>query len=536
MGNPGLTESVMRCRIRALIFSCSVVVACWASIVLGAVKLPAVIGDNMVLQQGLPVPIWGWADKGETVTVTVAGQSLSTKADDGGRWKVTLAKLEVGQPLEMTVKGSTGSTITLKNILVGEVWLCSGQSNMQMGIANVKNAKKEITAAKYPQIRLITVPCKGTQEPQKSFNGQWVECSPQSVATTGWGGFSAAAYFFGRMLHQELKVPVGLIHCSWGGSSCETWVKRSALEVDPQYQTMLKNYDEKVRSYNPLKAEATWQKQLDAWNTAVAAAKAAGKTPPKAPGRSGDPRFNNQRPANCYNGMLLPLEPFAIRGVIWYQGETNAGRAYQYRSLFPLMIRQWRDDWTQGDFPFIFVQLANFMVVKDQPGESAWAELREAQTMTLATPNTGMATIIDIGEAKDIHPKNKQDVGRRLALWALANTYGKKDLVYSGPMYKSMEKNGNQIVLRFDHLGAGLTAKGGKPLKGFAIAGADKKFVWADARIVGDTVVVSSPSVADPVAVRYAWADNPICNLYNRDGLPASPFRSDAWKGVTQPK
>ncbi len=518
----------MRCKLCTGVLLCVLVVVCCSSTAYSAVKLPAVIGNNMVLQRDVPVPIWGWADKGEEVTVTAAGQTLTAKAGDDGRWKVVLAKLNVGQPLEMTVKGSSGNTITLKNILVGDVWLCSGQSNMQMNVGSCNDAAKDIAAANFPQIRLITVPCVGTPEPQKDFAGQWVECAPNTV-----GGFSAAAYFFGRMLHQEIKVPIGLIHCSWGASSCETWIKRSALDADPQYQAMLKSYDEKVRTYDPKKAEEDQKKQMDEWKKAADAAKAAGKEPPPAPWFH-DPRFDQFRPANCYNGMILPLEPFALRGAIWYQGETNAGRAYEYRQLFPLMIRQWREDWAQGDFPFIFVQLANFMPVQEQPTQSAWAELREAQTMSLHTPNTGMAVIVDIGDAKDIHPKNKQDVGRRLALWALANVYGQK-IVFSGPMYKWMEKKGNEIVLHFDHQGTGLVAKGGEPLKGFSIAGADQKFVWADARIVGDTIVVSSPGVADPVAVRYAWADNPVCNLYNREGLPASPFRTDAWKGVTQP-
>jgi len=248
-----------------------------------------------------------------------------------------------------------------------------------------------------------------------------------------------------------------------------------------------------------------------------------------------NPAMGSGVPTVLHNAMIAPLQPYAIAGAIWYQGETNAGRAYQYRDLFPTMIKCWWDDWKLGDFPFLFVQLANFMEVKDQPGDSAWAELREAQTMTLNLPNTGMAVIIDIGDAKDIHPKNKQDVGKRLALWALANTYG-VDVVCSGPLYTSMDKSGDKIILHFDHCGGGLVAKGGEPLKGFAIAGKDRKFVWADARIDGDTVVVRSDKVAEPMAVRYAWADNPICNLYNKADLPASPFRTDDWPGVTANK
>ena len=521
----------MRYRYFVRISICLVVMG-WAIAVAAAVRLPAVIGDNMVLQRGQPVPIWGWAEKGEEVTVRIAGQTLSIKAGDNGRWRVVLDELELGQPLEMTVQGSTGGAITLKNILVGDVWLCSGQSNMEWRVSGSNNATEEIAASDHPQIRLLSVPPKGTQEPQQDFKSQWVQCNPKTV-----GSFSAVAYFFGRKLRQNLNVPIGLIHCSWGASSCEAWIKRPVLEADPRYKPMLRSWDERMRNSDPREAEKAEQ-QYAAWQKRIDTAKAAGKTAPKRPDNFGNMiklMFDvRRRPANCYNGMLLPLVPYAIRGVIWYQGETNAGRAYQYRQLFPLMIRQWRDDWCQGDFPFYFVQLSNFMAVKGQPSDSAWAELREAQAMTLRVPNTGMAVTIDIGAAKDIHPKNKQDVGGRLARWALAKTYG-KDIVYSGPLYKSMEKKGGRIVIHFDHPGTGLVAKDGGQLKGFAIAGADQKFVWAEARIVGDTVVVSNPDVPDPVAVRYAWADNPVCNLYNREGLPASPFRTDTWKGVTSP-
>jgi sialate O-acetylesterase len=398
---------------------------------------------------------------------------------------------------------------------------------MQMTVMSSNQSKEEIAAANYPQIRLVSVPTVGTQVPQSDFKGHWAACSPQTVP-----GFSAAAYFFGRELYRNLNVPIGLIHCSWGGSSCEAWVKRSLLEADPQYHGMLDQWEHTVATYDPEKAKADFQRQVTKWKNAVAAAKAAGKDAPKPPRFAGDPRTGQHRPANCYNGMLLPVMPFAIRGVIWYQGESNAGQAYQYRSLFPLMIKNWREDWQQGDFSFYFVQLANYMAVKPQPTESAWAELREAQTMTLKVPHTGQAVIIDIGDATNIHPTNKQDVGKRLALWALAKDYGKK-LVYSSPMYKSVTCQGNQVVIHFDSVGGGLVAKDGPELKGFTIAGADKKFVLAQAEIVGDTVVVSSPNVRQPVAVRYAWADNPICNLYSQAGLPVCPFRTDTWPGIT---
>jgi sialate O-acetylesterase len=487
------------------------------------VRLPAVIGDNMVLQQGMATPVWGWADAGEQVTVSFLGKSKTAQPDASGKWLVKLDAAPAGGPHAMTIRGK--NQIELKNVLVGEVWLCSGQSNMQMTVLNSNNAQTEIAAANYPQIRLITVPTKGTQEPQSDFKGEWVECSPKTV-----GGFSAAAYFFGREVFMHVKVPVGLIHCSWGGSSCEAWVKRSLLEQDPQYAPMLERFEQTVKTWDPAQAQAAYEQQMVKWKTVAAAAKKAGKEIPRAPRKPTDPATGQHRPANLYNGMLLPLIPYAIRGAIWYQGESNAGRAYQYRELFPLMIRNWRQDWAQGDFPFYFVQLANFRERKPDPVDSDWAELREAQTMTLKLPNTGQAVIIDIGDAKDIHPKNKQDVGRRLALWALAREYGFR-VQCASPMYKSMQKQGEKIVIHFDHAAPGLVSR--KPIRGFAIAGADRKFVWADATIDGETVVVSSPSVPDPVAVRYAWADNPVCTLYNQNGLPVCPFRTDDWKGIT---
>ncbi len=489
------------------------------------VRLPAVVTDNMVLQRDMAAPIWGWADAGEQVTVSIQGQSKKAQPDASGKWLVRLDPLPVGGPHTMTVSGK--NSITIQNILVGEVWLCSGQSNMQMTVAASNNSEAEIAAAKFPKIRLLSVPQVGTQEPQKDFKGQWVECSPESV-----GRFSAAAYFFGRELQQKLGIPIGLIHCSWGGSSCEAWVKRSILEADAQYKPLLERTDATAANWDPEKVAANYAKQVENWKKAAAKAKAEGKDAPKPPRKPTDFRTGQHRAANLYNGMLLPLIPYAIRGAIWYQGESNAGRAYQYRDLFPKMINNWRTDWGQGDFPFYFVQLANYKAVKPEPADSDWAELREAQTMTLKLPKTGQAVIIDIGEAGDIHPKNKQDVGKRLALWALAKDYG-QNVVYSSPMYKAFQKRGKELVISFDHVGGGLVAKDSAELKGFAVAGADRKFVWAQARIEGEKVVVSSAAVADPAAVRYAWADNPICNLYSKAGLPACPFRTDDWPGIT---
>jgi len=495
-----------------------------AGITFADIKLPAIIGDNMVLQQGGKVAIWGWADPDEEVMVGVSWHSMkwAITADKDGKWSFQINAPEVGGPYEMILTGK--NSITIKNILVGEVWVASGQSNMQWAVNQSANPEEEIAAANYPKIRLFYVTRKVAETPQSDCEGSWVECSPETVP-----GFSAVAYYFGRHLYKELDVPIGLIHTSWGGTPAEAWTRLEVLEANPDAAPILKRYADAVAKYPQAMEE--YEKKLAEWKEAAEKAKAEGTNPPRRPGAPFGPG-NPHSPAGLYNAMIAPLIPYGIQGAIWYQGESNAGRAYQYRTLFTDMIKNWRKDWGQEQFPFLFVQLANFMQTKPEPDESAWAELREAQIMTLSLPKTGMAVIIDIGEADDIHPKNKQDVGKRLALWALADTYG-KELVYSGPIYKSMKVDGNSIVLSFDHVGGGLVSKGGEELKGFAIAGGDRKFVWADAKIDGDKVVVSSDEVTEPVAVRYAWADNPVCNLYNAEELPASPFRTDDWPGVT---
>ena len=491
---------------------------------LADVKLPAIIGDNMVLQQGGKVSIWGWADPNEEVMVGVSWHNMkwAVTADEDGKWSFRVNPPKAGGPYEMTLTGK--NAITIKNILVGEVWVCSGQSNMQMTVQSSDNAEQEIAEAGYPKIRFFYVTRKVADKPQSDCEGSWSECSPETVP-----GFSAVAYFFGRELHKQLNVPIGLIHTSWGGTPAEAWTRREVLEADADFAPILKRYDDAVARY-PEAMEGYKQKLVE-WKQAAEKAKAEGKKSSRRPREPFGPG-HQQSPSGLYNGMIAPLIPYGIQGAIWYQGESNAGRAYQYRTLFGDMIKNWRDDWGQGKFSFLFVQLANYMKTKPEPAESAWAELREAQSMTLALPNTGMAVIIDIGDADNIHPKNKQDVGKRLALWPLAGVYGKK-LVYSGPIYKSMKVDGGSIILSFDHVGGGLVAKGDEQLKGFSIAGADRKFVWADAKIDGDTVVVSSDKVSEPAAVRYAWADNPVCNFYNKEDLPASPFRTDEWPGVT---
>jgi sialate O-acetylesterase len=397
---------------------------------------------------------------------------------------------------------------------------------MEWNVSSARDGDLEVSAANYPQIRLITVTGEGSQTPVKDFKGHWDVCSPQTV-----GDFSAVGYFFGRELHQHLNVPIGLIDNSWGGSSCDAWIRRDRMEGNPLYQATLENYDRDAAVPDP---KGAFDRRMAAWEEQAAAARKAGQ--PEPPNRPWwfDPVNGQCRPANLYHGRVEPILPFAIRGVIWYQGETNAGRSYQYREMFPLMIQSWREDWGQGNFPFYWVQLADFMAEQPEPINSGWAELREAQTMTLdRLPNTGQAVIIDLGEGADIHPRNKLDVARRLARWALARDYD-RDVVCQSPRYESMEKQGGKIVVRLKDVGGGLRTVDKNEVEGFAIAGADRNWVWAQARIVDrDRVEVSSDVVPDPVAVRYAWADNPVCNLYSTAGLPVTPFRSDDWPGVT---
>lgn len=488
------------------------------------VKLPSIFGDHMVLQQKQKDKVWGWADPGEEVTVKVADQSKSAKADDKGKWSVTLDPLSAGGPHTLTVVGK--NTVKFEDVLVGEVWLCAGQSNMQMDVAGSNDADLEALTAKFPKVRLITVPLIGTQEPRDDFQGKWEACTPQSAAH-----FSAVGFFFGRQLHQTLGVPVGLIDDSWGGSAAEAWVRRDLLEKDEKFRPLIERWEAIEKNY-PKKEE--YEKKLADYKKAVAKAKEEGKQPPPAPQNPDANMSGNARPGNIYNGVLKPTIGYGIKGVIWYQGESNAGRAHQYRALFPLMIQSWRDEWGIGDFPFYWVQLADFLPEKAEPADSAWAELREAQTMTLGKlPHTGEAVIIDLGEAQDIHPRNKQDVAKRLARWALAKDYG-ANVAYRSPTYKSMETKDHKVVLTFDHAGPGLRAFDQPEPRGFAVAGEDRKFVRAKAKIVGpNTVEVWSDKVSHPKAVRYAWADNPVCNLYSGNGLPVTPFRTDDWPGVT---
>ena len=489
------------------------------------VKLPAIFTSHMVLQQGLPDRVWGVAEPGEEVTVSIADQAKSAKAGDDGKWQITLDPLKVGGPHVMTVKGK--NEIKLDDVLVGEVWICSGQSNMQWAVGQANDGDLESLAANFPQIRLISVPQVGTQEPQSDFNGKWELCTPETAKQ-----FSAVGFFFGRQLYQTLNVPIGLIDDAWGGSACEAWIARDILAADERYQPLMARWAEIENNVPKLQAE--YETKLAEWKVVAEKAKSEGKNPPFPPQGPDALLKGNHRPANIYNGVLKPTIGYGIRGAIWYQGESNAGRAYQYRDLFPLMISSWRKEWNIGDFPFYWVQLADFLPEKLEPAESAWAELREAQTMTMSRlPNTGEAVIIDIGEGKDIHPKNKQDVGKRLARWALARDYGVK-VPYHSPQYKSMEKKDGKIVVTLDYAENGLRPFDVNELRGFAIAGEDKKFVWAQAKIVApNQIEVWSDQVKEPAAVRYGWADNPIVNVFSVEGLPLTPFRTDDWAGVT---
>ncbi len=620
------------------------------------VTLPRIFGSNMVLQQGIEIPVWGWANPGERVTVTLGKSTASVRTGRDGKWKVQLPRFEYGGPHTMTITGR--NRIIFDNVMIGEVWIASGQSNMEWPLVQSNQAEEEIAAASYPDIRLFQVPRTVAQLPEEDIaSGEWKACSPENAAN-----FSAVAYFFGRELHQKLNVPVGLIQSAWGGTVAETWISPETIENDPDFAEPLKklrsmdmeSYEQEQRDrlkqmfggkiptedkgiidgepvwsaidlddgdwkslvvpkyweeqgYAQIDGVAWYRKEIKlteeqsqtnvtlhlgkvddsdiTWVNGIEVGKTEGPhdedriytidSKHLRPGKnmlvvrvndtggnggiwgdpknqflaigsekvdiSGDWKFRiskatlsevnigpNSYPTLLFNSMIHPVVPYAIKGAIWYQGESNASRARQYQRVFPALINDWRQHWNQGDFPFLFVSLANFMKPAETPGESSWAELREAQTKTLSLPNTGMAVTIDIGEAGDIHPRNKQDVGLRLSLNALKIAYD-KDLVFSGPVYQSVEFKGDKAIVTFDHAGSGLIAKDRYGyVKGFTIAGADNKFHWAQARITGkNQVEVYAEEVKQPVAVRYGWANNPDdVNLYNTEGLPANPFRS----------
>ena len=488
--------------------------------VLADVRLPEVISNNMVLQKDIPLPIWGWASPGEEVTVTLGGSSVKSTADGAGKWKVVLPAIKTaGGPHEMTVKGK--NEIKVGNILIGEVWAGSGQSNMQWAVNQSANAQAEIAAAKFPKIRLFVIPLVPAGTPSDQVFARWVECTPETVA-----GSSAVLYFFGREIHQKLDTPVGLITTAWGGTRIQPWIPPQGYAAIPELA------GEKNDMLNMLNG---FSKQLTDYSAAVKtyAEKFKDVKPgdalPAVPGAMpGHPLNNNYQHTGLYNGMIHPIVPFGIRGFLWYQGESNNGQGMHYYQLKRGLIEGWRSVWNQEgnrDFPFLFAQLAPFNYGGDPTN---LAGIWEAQVETLKVKNTGMAVLTDITTLNDIHPPNKQEVGRRLALWALANTYGQSNLVYSGPLYQSMKVDGNKAVISFRHA-AGLKSSDGKDLSWWSVAGEDKKFVKATARIEGETVVVTAEGVTKPVAVRFGWHQSAIPNLANGAGLPASPFRTDTW-------
>ena len=465
------------------------------------VKVAGMFGANMVLQRSAAIPIWGWAGKGEKVTVAFNGATNAAVADENGKWMVKLGPFPAGGPYTMTIAGS--NTLTIGNILVGDVWLASGQSNMQWPLSKMDHAEREAAHADYGSFRFMTL--HGTaREPAANVSGSWVVCSPATAPD-----FSAPGFFFGRALHTALKVPIGVINTSEGSSAARCWISAGTQLANPFFKEALEEYK-------------TFPARKQAYMEAVAKAKAAGTQPP-----SHVPFFEayTDVPGFLYNARIHPLAPFGIKGVIWYQGENEAlfrhGRVY--KDQFPALIQNWRELWGQGDFPFLYVQLQPFGGRRQTPAESEWAEVRDGQRQTLKVKNTGMVVTTDICDPA-LHPVKKAELGKRLALAARAIAYGEK-VEYSGPLFDKAEFKDGRATVSFTHVGGGLVAKGGK-LEGFAIAGADSAFVWADAEISGNRVIVRSAKVPAPRAVRYAWADNPVGTLFNQEGLPASCFRT----------
>ena len=496
----------MTAALRILLLASLFATCGWAEI-----SLPALFGNHMVVQRDLPVHVWGTAEPGEAVEVEFRGQSASTAAAEDGRWEVYLEPGSVGGPFDLAIAGS--NQIEFNDVHVGEVWVGSGQSNMVWPLRRSRDAEQEIAAAQHPEIRYFKVALNTSDTRLDDVEGEWLVVSPETA-----GEFSGVGYFFARHLHKQLGVPMGIIQSAWGGTPAESWTSARTLAEESALAKMSAEFAAEAKT-----EEAAYAERLAAWEKRSAAAKAKGQEVPRRPP---PPRAlrPQHKPSSLFNAMVAPLLPYAIRGTIWYQGENNAsrGQGYLYRRLFRSMIEDWRREWGIGKFPFLFVQLANYGRV---PEDSTWPELREAQAMALGLANTGMAVTIDIGNPTDIHPRNKQDVGLRLALAARAIAYGEQDLEYSGPVFRQATRDTSGLRLWFDHAGDGLEARGG-PLGGFQVAGSDGKFVAAKASISGNTVLVSSDAIKDPVRVRYAWAADAKGNLYNGAGLPASPFQS----------
>lgn len=506
----------------------TLILACiLSSIALAEVKLSAMFTDNMVMQQNAKAAVWGWADAGEEVTVKASWQKKgkTVKADADGNWMVKVKTPKAGGPYELKVVEK--NTITLKNILIGEVWLASGQSNMEMRLGDqgswnngVLDWEKELAQADNPNLRLYSVRKITANSPVKDCQGQWQLSSGKSVKD-----FSAVAYFFAQKLQKELNVPVGIINCCWAGTGVQAWMSEGMLQSDPDFKQILKRYKTNYEDYQKLMVDRS--KVIGDWKKACEKAKDDGKEEPK------EPRWLPPYATGCYNGMLLPVSKYTLKGFIWYQGEGNIWGAYLYRKLLSTMIEGWRDMWGTCDMPFYIVQLANFQANSSkEPFQSSWAELRDSQLhVTKTVKNTGVAVTIDVGNPANVHPRNKKPVGQRLALWALKKDY-KKNIPHSGPIYKSMKVKDDSIILKFDNIEKGLLCKGDS-LTSFAIASEDEKFVEANAKIVGKTVVISSDKIKNPIAVRYGWQDSPACNLYNSADLPAGPFRTDSFPAIT---
>ena len=488
------------------------------------VTLPHVIGSNMVLQRDMPVPIWGWASAGEEITITLStedsgGEPITTVADAEGNWRTDLPAMQAGGPYTLKISGN--NTLELTNVLFGEVWVCSGQSNMQWSVSGSKDSEAEIAAAMYPKIRLFYVPRIPSGLLQQDVEADWYETTPETIEN-----FSAVAYYFGRKLYKNLEVPIGLINTSWGGTRIEPWTPPVGFAAVPALESISKEIQEAQANYREQLPER--MKEIEAW---IAETRKALETDARLTQIPDNTHLlaHQARPTGLYNGMVHPLVPYAIRGALWYQGESNLQDGMLYHEKMKALINGWREVWGQGDFPFYFVQLAPFNYGGWVGNPLFLPQIWEAQTATLSVPHTGMAVTTDIGNLEDIHPRNKQEVGRRLALWALAKTYGREDVTYSGPLYKSMAVEGGTIRLTFDAVGSGLMSRDEMPLTWFEIAGEDKQFVEAKATVDGDTIVVSNDAVAMPVAVRFGWHQSAEPNFVNKEGLPASPFRTHPW-------
>ena len=492
------------------------------------VRLPDVIGNSMVLQQKQDVPIFGFADVGETVTIIFGKQKRTVVSDANGKWRVDLKNLEGSfTPQTLEIKGK--NTIELKNILVGEVWLVAGQSNMQRLLRETANGDEVQKQANHPNIRLFNASRDVAFKKKQGKLGEWLPTTPESIAE-----FSAAGYYFGLEMERELKVPIGLINSSYGGSQAEAWTPVAYLNANPDLKATVERT--KIWDEERPRVKVEYAEAIAKWREDSDKAKASGAKPSPSPGVP-DALRDYRVASSIYDGMIEPLMPFAIKGAIWYQGESNEARAEQYNILLPVMIKAWRERWGEGAFPFGIIQLPNYRKPQDQPVDEAWSFVREAQRRTFVkTPNTGLIVTIDIGEANDIHPKNKFDVGKRMAIWALKDVYGRK--LSDSPEFQKAEIKNDKIILTFTDVGTGLKIKDGDKLEEFAIAGADKKFVWASAKITGkNKVEVSSPDVKKPLAVRYAFNNNPRRpNLTDDSNLPAAPFRTDDWADPTAGK